>query len=410
MHSFDTAGIMEKLAQKRLPESISDYLCAECGGREKLFSTLKFCALVHDIGKLTIVFQSRIYDAVDFSPFAVCVELPKSSSLVNAPNTPHALASEAILLKLGCREGVASIAGAHHGRPSALADVCDQISGACTAVENFYGKRGKYRQLFEVLWKEWIDFSLECAGFSELSDLPDMAVPAQVVISGMLVMADWIASNTTYFPLISADQKGEFGDYPKRIENAWTTIGFPNMWESKARFGLDDEAFKERYLTERYYLSDAVFLVGLEGERELLERIEFALSHPVFPLFLGRRSCPPTLPIVLDDIKEDGLIKVLRTYPTLDESSRMKYNMTAHIYADYSEDDEQNSDADEPRVIGREARRDLAVSFDPRCRKHTYRTVAAYESVNKAEKDTDAAEHDAFAELEDADVSFENQA
>ena len=35
---------------------------------------------------------------------------------------------------------------------------------------------------------------------------------------------------------------------------------------------------------------------------------------------------------------------------------------------------------------------------------------AAYESVNKAEKDTDAAEHDAFAELEDADVSFENQA
>lgn len=247
MHSFDTAGIMEKLAQKRLPESISDYLCAECGGREKLFSTLKFCALVHDIGKLTIVFQSRIYDAVDFSPFAVCVELPKSSSLVNAPNTPHALASEAILLKLGCREGVASIAGAHHGRPSAWADVRDQISGACTAVENFYGKRGKYRQLFESLWKEWIDFSLECAGFSELSDLPDMAVPAQVVISGMLVTADWIASNTTYFPLISADQKGEFGDYPKRIENAWTTIGFPNMWESKARFGLDDEAFKERF-------------------------------------------------------------------------------------------------------------------------------------------------------------------
>lgn len=77
---------------------------------------------------------------------------------------------------------------------------------------------------------------------------------------------------------------------------------------------------KDPYVTSRYYLSDAVFLVGLEGERELLERIEFALSHPVFPLFLGRRSCPPTLPIVLDDIKEDGLIKVLRTYPTLDDS------------------------------------------------------------------------------------------
>lgn len=247
MHSFDTAGIMEKLAQKRLPESISDYLCDECGGREKLFSTLKFCALVHDIGKVTVVFQSRIRDAVEFSPFAEYVDLPKSGSFERISETPHALASEAILLKFGCLRGIASIAGAHHGRPSAWADVRDQISGACTAVENFYGKRGKYRQLFESLWKEWIDFSLECAGFSELSDLPDMAVPAQVVISGMLVTADWIASNTTYFPLISADQKGEFGDYPKRIENAWTTIGFPNMWESKARFGLDDEAFKERF-------------------------------------------------------------------------------------------------------------------------------------------------------------------
>ena len=54
-------------------------------------------------------------------------------------------------------------------------------------------------------------------------------------------------------------------------------------------------AEKTSYLTERYYLSDAVFLVGLEGERELLERIEFALSHPVFPLFLGRRSCMTVL-------------------------------------------------------------------------------------------------------------------
>ena len=248
MHSFDTAGIMEKLAQKRLPESISDYLCDECGGREKLFSTLKFCALVHDIGKVTVVFQSRIRDAVEFSPFAEYVDLPKSGSFERISETPHALASEAILLKFGCLRGIASIAGAHHGKPTALtADVCNQIEGGYKNPDNFYGRGMKYKSLFDSLWKEWLDYSLESAGFSDLSALPDISVPAQVVISGMLITADWIASNTTYFPLISADQKGEFGDYPKRIENAWTTIGFPNMWESKARFGLDDEAFKERF-------------------------------------------------------------------------------------------------------------------------------------------------------------------
>ena len=245
MHSFDTAGIMEKLAQKRLPESISDYLCAECGGREKLFSTLKFCALVHDIGKVTVVFQSRIRDAVEFSPFAEYVDLPKSGSFERISETPHALASEAILLKFGCLRGIASIAGAHHGKPTALmADVCNQIEGG---YKNFYGRGMKYKSLFDSLWKEWLDYSLENAGFSDLSALPDISVPAQVVISGMLITADWIASNTTYFPLISADEQGQFSDYPERTEAAWNKIHFTDIWNSTARFGLDDEAFKERF-------------------------------------------------------------------------------------------------------------------------------------------------------------------
>lgn len=50
---------------------------------------------------------------------------------------------------------------------------------------------------------------------------------------------------------------------------------------------------KDPYVTNRYYLSDAVFLVGLEGSEALLNQIERALGHPAFPLFLGRRSCPP---------------------------------------------------------------------------------------------------------------------
>ena len=57
---------------------------------------------------------------------------------------------------------------------------------------------------------------------------------------------------------------------------------------------------KSPYVTQRFYLSDAVFLVGLEcDDEELLKRIEYAIKNPLFPLFLGRRSCPPTLPVLL---------------------------------------------------------------------------------------------------------------
>lgn len=52
-------------------------------------------------------------------------------------------------------------------------------------------------------------------------------------------------------------------------------------------------------LSRRHYLSDAIFVVGIEGEKQLLEGIKEALLHPKFPLYLGRRSCPPGQPLVL---------------------------------------------------------------------------------------------------------------
>ena len=60
------------------------------------------------------------------------------------------------------------------------------------------------------------------------------------------------------------------------------------------------------YVTYRHYLEDAVFLVGLESEdTALLQELAEALTHPVFPLYLGRRACPPTLPLCLG-LRERG--------------------------------------------------------------------------------------------------------
>lgn len=57
---------------------------------------------------------------------------------------------------------------------------------------------------------------------------------------------------------------------------------------------------KTSYLTNRYYLSDAVFLAGFESDDEpFLNELDDALRHPAFPLFLGRRACSPVLPLAL---------------------------------------------------------------------------------------------------------------
>ena len=57
---------------------------------------------------------------------------------------------------------------------------------------------------------------------------------------------------------------------------------------------------KERtLLSERFYCTDAVFLGFVEGPDELVDALAQAVVRPVFPVYLGRRSCPPTLPLRL---------------------------------------------------------------------------------------------------------------
>lgn len=47
-------------------------------------------------------------------------------------------------------------------------------------------------------------------------------------------------------------------------------------------------------LSNRWYLADAAFVAGLEGEETLLRTIHAALADPVWPVFLGRKACLPS--------------------------------------------------------------------------------------------------------------------
>lgn len=75
---------------------------------------------------------------------------------------------------------------------------------------------------------------------------------------------------------------------------------------------------KRTVISPRYYLADAAFLVVLEGERPLLERIQQALQQPVWPLALGRKSMPPSMPVWLPDgMRDEPLLDALRHYPRI---------------------------------------------------------------------------------------------
>ncbi len=67
-------------------------------------------------------------------------------------------------------------------------------------------------------------------------------------------------------------------------------------------------------VSERFYLADADFLVGLEGARPFLDLLEGALRRPARPLFLGRRAFPPSMPLC-EGVNDGALIEVLESRP-----------------------------------------------------------------------------------------------
>lgn len=72
-------------------------------------------------------------------------------------------------------------------------------------------------------------------------------------------------------------------------------------------------------ISKRYFLADAVFLVGLEGNRQDLTAIYEALKNPRWPLFLGRKAFVPGYPVYFAKIEnalhDAPLEEVLKGFP-----------------------------------------------------------------------------------------------
>jgi len=70
-------------------------------------------------------------------------------------------------------------------------------------------------------------------------------------------------------------------------------------------------------VSDRFYLADAAFLVGLGCDgRSLVDRIHAALRDPVWPLALGRKSYVPSESIWMEDgLQDASLREVLAQWP-----------------------------------------------------------------------------------------------
>ena len=109
---------------------------------------------------------------------------------------------------------------------------------------------------------------------------------------------------------------------------------------------------KNAIVSQRYYLSDAIFLVGLQGEGPLLEQLQAALQQPRWFLFFGRKAFLPAERVWLPGgLRNEDLETALRGYPYLGSGGPTDERLQMLI-----EDDEKGS------IV----RNDQPISFKPR--------------------------------------------
>jgi len=145
-------------------------------------------------------------------------------------------------------------------------------------------------------------------------------------------------------------------------------------------------------LTYRFYLSDAIFLAVVQGDAALLHELSQALVRPRYPLYLGRRSCPPAGPVSLG-VHDGTLDDVLDSWPWL-AAERYRRRAARVVRLEVLRDAR-------PGEQGTETLPDEPVSFDPAHRQHTWRSVLRrhVDVANDLAERSGVADHDPLSLL-----------
>lgn len=230
--SADVAALLwDEWASPQVRAACSSALGLEPPAARALF---RWLACVHDIGKASRHFAGQLDQRGEqFSVFSSRIRdagLPMRMPAIEAQEKIwHPTAGRAITIRWLTEKqnmtrfsavSLASVIDAHHGLPSFTTEF--RHADACIT--------GEYEEPWREVWDELLAAALEyCEAATPLSKLADdrfwqLPVTGQMLLTGLVIMTDWIASNSDAFPMSPA------GDQLRRAIDGYTAIDLPNAW------------------------------------------------------------------------------------------------------------------------------------------------------------------------------------
>ena len=276
IHLSDTAHTMARLWDGWVPKNVRNLFARHCCGNEGLArKALVFLAGAHDIGKATPIFQAkpcgRGWDgervSLAWKPEKAGLFIEAGLSTERRPT--HPIAGQVLAIRYlqdvfgwssKHADAWGSMVGAHHGNVPDKERVREGFilttEMGNTSNDAGDGWRGVQREL--------LDYALHVAGLSN-EDMDLLArcawdASTESVACGLLIMADWIASNQDLFPLIplipgensthSSTEEKDDTSLDARADRAWRELNLSASWTGEkpvasdswfcGRFGLPE--------------------------------------------------------------------------------------------------------------------------------------------------------------------------
>lgn len=269
-HMEDTGSIAAYVWDEFLPKDVKQLIAADLDDRSTdqavARNLYRFIATIHDVGKASPAFAVQTPEFADrirqegglaINP-AIAKDQLRSKyrhELVGyaaiqdwlATRNQQAAQSQQVAptgrnIQNGLAHGIASIVAGHHG--TSLTSGKEELL-TLHRVEEFTGDTAWRNTRFELL--EWAS---NATGFDAtlhaLNNRP-LRRRTQILLTGLVIIADWIASDTRLCPLNASATDEETFSPERRARRAWRILRLPKPWTTTNRLDNPDQTFARQF-------------------------------------------------------------------------------------------------------------------------------------------------------------------
>ncbi len=229
---------LDVIIDKQFPASLPGSVSAQ----ERFNAICRFCAAVHDLGKMTPPFQVKVADLAQTFCEQSQLTIPEFNKQ-HAERAFHTITGAAIIQEYGEKVNspvlgvLASIVGGHHGFPLSGRELRD-IKGNTELLGGDDWRRAQFAIVEDALSRTRV--------LDVVPATTEWQQPFLVQVQALVEIADWLASDEQHFGLFPLDSRMNSQARRERTAQAMRKMPLPKPWSAR-----DDELSATEMLVGR---------------------------------------------------------------------------------------------------------------------------------------------------------------